>query len=294
MATRCGDVLRNLSRPLEPQPTGESPVLRRLDGVRAVLFDVYGTLLISGSGEVGTARQGACQKAFSQAFESVGVRLNDPSCEGVAHFFQAIKDSHAQSRLSGIEHPEVDVVRIWREVVARLSASAALDQEDWTEEQLERLAIEYECRANPVWPMPGLRECLAGLAEKRLLLGIVSNAQFYTPRLFEALLGATPEELGFDPTLQYYSYQHGQAKPGLVLHQMAADSLADRGIEPSEALYVGNDMLNDIYPASRVGFRSALFAGDARSLRRRDGDPRVEGITAELVLTGLAELNGCV
>ena len=39
------EIFRNLSRPMEPVPTGEVPVLRRLAGIRAVLFDIYGTLL---------------------------------------------------------------------------------------------------------------------------------------------------------------------------------------------------------------------------------------------------------
>lgn len=294
MPSRYVHVVRDLSAPLEPEPTGESPVLTRLEGVRAVLFDVYGTLFISGSGEVGTTGETVCQEAFSQAFESLGMRLEAPAGEGVQLYFQAIENSHAESRRHGIEHPEVDVIGIWREVVARLSGSAGSAPASWTDERLERLAIEYECRANPVWPMPGLRECLAALARRGLSLGIVSNAQFYTPLLFAALLGATPEQLGFDPTLEHYSYQYGQAKPGLTLHRRAADSLAQHEIKPSEALYVGNDMLNDIYPAGRLGFRTALFAGDARSLRRREGDPRVDGVMVDLVLTSLAQLNDCV
>lgn len=41
------------------------------------------------------------------------------------------------------------------------------------------------------------------------------------------------------------------------------------GIESSQTLYVGNDMLNDIYPAQQLGLKTAFFAGDQRSLRKR-------------------------
>ena len=37
-------------------------------------------------------------------------------------------------------------------------------------------------------------------------------------------------------------------------------------------------MLNDVAAAAAVGMRTALFAGDERSLRKRDSDERVAGI----------------
>ena len=59
-------------------------------------------------------------------------------------------------------------------------------------------------------------------------------------------------------------------------------------------MYVGNDMLNDIASAAKVGLRTALFAGDARSLRWRKGDERVEGVVPDLVLTDLLQLVDCL
>ena len=73
--------------------------------------------------------------------------------------------------------------------------------------------------------------------------------------LFEALLGEPATSWGFDQNLQYYSYQHGIAKPACQLHTMAAETLRQREIGPREALYVGNDLLNDLVPAHEVGFR---------------------------------------
>jgi len=279
---------------LEPIPTGQKPLLAELRGIRAVLFDLYGTLFISGSGEVGTARQAPSEAALAEALEAVGCSLNGPPAHGLQCLFQAIEQSHAESHRQGVEYPEVDIVEIWRHVLQQPAGRGLVDQGSWTRDRLRRLAVEYEGRANPVWPMPGLKKCLAGLSQRKLALGIVSNAQFYTPELFPALLGARAEHWGFDPDLQYYSYRHGRAKPGLDLHKMAAEALASRRIEPGQALYVGNDMLNDVLPASRLGFRTALFAGDARSLRRRVGDPRLDGVSPDVVLTRLGQLPGCM
>ena len=63
---------------------------------------------------------------------------------------------------------------------------------------------------------------------------------------------------------------------------------------PAEVLAVGNDMLNDVLPARETGFRTALFAGDARSLRLREGDPRLDVFSPDLVLTDLDQLPECL
>ena len=49
-------------------------------------------------------------------------------------------------------------------------------------------------------------------------------------------------------------------------------------------------MLNDIYPAKQLGFQTALFAGDKRSLRLRTDDARCINLSADLVLTDLGQL----
>ena len=53
-------------------------------------------------------------------------------------------------------------------------------------------------------------------------------------------------------------------------------------------------MLNDIFPAQKVGFKTALFAGDQRSLRLRADDPRCRELTPDLVVTDLGQLIGLI
>jgi len=49
-------------------------------------------------------------------------------------------------------------------------------------------------------------------------------------------------------------------------------------------------MLNDIYPAKMVGFKTALFAGDARSLRLRKNHPKCQNLSADIIITDLAQI----
>ena len=294
MHEALSDIIRRLSQPLEPVATEYPARLDKLTGIRAVLFDVYGTLLISGSGEVGTARTSARADAFAEALASVGMAPTGPIEKALQDSFDLIDEQHAAGRSRGIDYPEIDIVEIWTVVLDRLRQDGTIPQKRCDRNDVQRLAVEYEARTNPVWPMPGLAECLAGLVSAGLPMGLVSNAQFYTRELFPAFLERSTNDCGFAPDLQVFSYEHGLAKPGDGLYTLAAERLAACEILPSEALYVGNDMLNDITPAHRVGFRTALFAGDARSLRLRAEEPRVEGIRPDIVVTRLLDLNSCI
>jgi putative hydrolase of the HAD superfamily len=156
---------------------------------------------------------------------------------------------------------------------------------------MERFAIEYECRVNPAWPMPGIAEVLRRIRDAGRPLGIISNAQFFTPLVIEALLGEPPATLGFRDDLCVYSYERLEAKPSTRLFEGALDRLAATdGLRPEQVLYVGNDVRNDVRPAAALGCRTALFAGDQRSWRPRADDPGCAGVEPDAVLHRLDEL----
>ena len=194
-------------------------------------------------------------------------------------FFYSIDSDHQAMRQKGIDSPEVQIDQIWMQVLGTENIEAA-----------RRFAIQFEMIVNPGYPMPQMTNVLSVLQNSGMRLGIISNAQFFTPLLFQVLCGDIPENIGFEAGLIFYSYQHGVAKPSRRLFQLAARALKTMGIEPENALYVGNDMLNDMLPATVEGLQTALFAGDKRSLRLREDDPRCEGVTPDLIITDLSQL----
>lgn len=289
-------IIRRLSQRVEPVPTSLEPDLRPCPGVRAVLFDVYGTLFLSGSGDIGVLQAKATVAPMREALRSAGIESDGDRIGPVAqqYLVEEIEREHGARRRSGTEFPEIEIRDIWRRVLARLK-DLGLVAGVVTDAWVERLAVEHECRANPVWPAPGLRAVLEDLRGRGIIMGVVSNAQFYTHLLFPALLGVPAETLGIDPGICVWSYREGEAKPSVHLFRQAAVSLhSTYGLDPAAALYVGNDMLNDLWPASQVGFRTALFAGDARSLRLRAEDSRCSHLKPGLTLTELAQLPRCL
>ncbi len=136
--------------------------------------------------------------------------------------------------------------------------------------------------------MPHALETLRAL-HGRAALGIVSNGQFYTLLILRELMGAPFDEL-IPRDRRVCSYRHGHAKPGTELFEAAADRFAAAGVGRSECLFVGNDMRNDVWAAAACGWRTALFAGDARSLRLRGDDERCRRLQPDLIVTSLAQL----
>ena len=85
-------------------------------------------------------------------------------------------------------------------------------------------------------------------------------------------------------------------KPGLTFYQNFLQKLHtfDESVLPGEVLYIGNDMLKDVYPAHEVGMKTALFAGDKRSLKWRREDERCKNLEPDLVITQLSQLRQCI
>ena len=278
--------IRRLTAPLAPLPTDLAPRIEHMAGIRAVLFDVYGTLVISGCGDIGLTDTQAGRDHFRQALDAAGIDTGTlpQGFDGAAALIEVIRRSHVSARGQGVDYPEVDILAIWYALLSSLDIKA-------DGRSLRRIAIEYEFRSNAVWPMPGLGDVIEALAQRGLVLGIVSNAQFYTPLMLAAFLGHDIDAAGFDPRCCAWSYEHRVGKPSIRVFEPALAALhRDHGIEPEQVLYIGNDLRNDIWPASQLGCRTALFAGDARSLRLREDDASLPDVHPDRVVTALDQI----
>lgn len=259
---------RSLLQPREPIPVEIVEHLEPIRGIRAILFDVYGTLLVSVSGDIGSAEDdpGGAEAAFRAAAGDAGLSVaGDAPLDVQARWRSAVRARHTERRAHGVEHPEIDVRDAWTELCREWAIERRLERAP-EPDAIERLALSYECRTNPVWPMPGFPRIIADL-RPRMRVGIVSNAQFYTPILLEELGRSPLDRLGVEPDLCAWSFEHGVAKPSPALLGKLVERLFRDGIRPHEIAVVGNDASKDIAPARWLGVAGILFAGDRRSLR---------------------------
>lgn len=210
---------------------------------RAVIFDIYGTLLIAPPGGVSQPNP-ALDGLLQDVLDRHGF---DPPESPTTALYEAVMRHHKESDYA---HPEVDLRVVWREILKVP-----------IHDDLTNLVVALESEARPSQPMPGAADFVRRLAHSGVSLGLLSNGQCNTLRS----LGGVREF--FAPELTILSYQQGMAKPSTELFQMMAERLAYRGIAPAETLFIGNDPLQDIVPAAAVGFKTALFTGHPESQR---------------------------
>jgi len=287
--TNYDRIVRRHARRIAPLRSQERKATMLLPDVRTVIFDIYGTLFVSNTGDAGPVPEEQAQEAiFQAAFKAVGVQVA-PSVQDLSkRFYQFYRENLKLRQSEGVDFPEVEILDVWQVLVSSLAFERVLTQLP-KEIDLEALAVEYESRSNPVWPMPGLKPTIARLKRRGFQLGLVAEGQFYTPLLFPALLGKTPEKLGFDPSLIISTHQEREAKPSLSFFKQLA-----RHVNPTTALVVGNHLHDDIWPASKLGFRTALFAGDGRSVRWQDVVQEWDVVHPDVVITALPQLLECL
>ena len=212
--------------------------------IRAVIFDIYGTLLDVGPPppDADTRWQRLCRDLLHTEPPLSRLQFSVASSQVIARHHQA-----AQAR--GIPWPEVHWPAVVAEVMPELARISRHDQEEFLFRQIQtghstRMAAETAA-------------ALRWLKDRPSLLGIASNAQAYTLRELAEALAA--HELGmdlFEGNLCLWSFEHGFSKPDPHVFQILTARLAALGISPREILMVGDRLDNDIEPAKAHAWRT--------------------------------------
>lgn len=286
------DRIRELTHPISSRKIGHKTKLQTLEDIRCVAFDFYGTMFISGAGDIGIDEdQKDNQVHFDEALESAGFTIRDKEAgeKGISLFDENVEAYVAEANDRGIDYPEPDVREIWVDVLR------SLIEEDYisgnlTEQTAKHFGIEFEFRINKIWPVPDLEEVLQTLIDHDISLGIISNSQFYTPIAFEAFLGDSPQSFGFNENLLIWSFKTGRKKPSPHFYQHFVHAAVKEDIKPQEVLYVGNDIRKDIEPAKALGLKTALFVGDKRSIRHDEEDLNEKRFYPDLIINDLHQI----
>ncbi len=287
----------DLSKPLVQAPTGTTPQLSVLENIRLIAYDFYGTLFISGVGDIGVDDGKIDAPILAEVLQDseVNILSSDAAVKCLEFYNTVVAEYIDKYKNQGIEYPEPDIRSIWQSVLTMLRKHEFVKFRE-SSVLYEQVSVEFEARMNPVWPMPGALETLNYFQDKGILQGIISNSQFYTPIVMEALTGYSLSELGFSEELLHWSFEEKMKKPGLVFYKnyLKKVNACNSEIKPENILYLGNDMLKDIYPAHTVGMKTALFAGDKRSLKWHRDDKRCADIKPDLIITEFIQLKECI
>jgi FMN phosphatase YigB (HAD superfamily) len=242
--------------PAVTEPGGDVPPLE--PPPRVVLFDVYGTLVCPHIGDLDDqARLVSSEDSFVATAERFGFS-KDVGIKWHGWFFEAVALEHTKLKEQGISPAEVQVDRIWADMIDMVGGKV-------TGNQPRMFAAYREMMANPVRPFSGAVEALRALKERGVGLGIVSNSQFYTMPVLGLTLGINPDEY-FDPKLTFLSFRLGFSKPSPYFFRLVRTTVLHLGLRPEEVLVVGNDRENDVLAAEAHGLQAVLFHGNDQSV----------------------------
>ncbi|MGD9528429.1 HAD family hydrolase [Pseudonocardia sp.] len=228
-----------------------------MDDIRAIVFDVNGTLVDILTDE----HDEAVHRAVGHLLSYQGIDLRRGR---VRELYSAYLDE--QRAASGQAHPEFDAVAIWARIVDEHATDFTRSLPAAKRVHLPLLLAEtYRgVSRRRLRPYPGVREVLEALAA-RYPLAVVTDAQ-------SAWARAELHQVGlldlFDPVV--VSGDHGFRKPDPRLFRLA---LAALDVAPEDALYVGNDMYRDVHGAQAAGMRAVLVASDQGRSAWRDTVP---------------------
>lgn len=289
--------IKNLTHPLEPILSEQPTRIQKLNGIRCVAFDFYGTMFISGVGDIGVdeEQQQSSYRYFEDALAEIGLTAsgNQVGKTGITTFEKVINNHIQKAKEKGINYPEPDIISVWLDVLVFLHEQNLIKEKP-AREHATFFAVEFEFRVNDIWPVPNLKSVLHILLKNDLQLGIISNSQFYTPIAFETLMGTSPSNFGFNANLLIWSYKVARKKPSKSFYEVFVKAARKEGLQPQQILYVGNDIRKDIRPAKSFGMHTALYVGDQRSIRHRQKDLEKEEFKPDLIIDDLSQLPECL
>lgn len=235
--------------------------------VRGIIFDNNGTLSDIQTNEW----HDDVYRVISNLLTYQGISL-DPNV--VKYFyFQIMKEQRAAS---GERHPEFDAIGIFREIVARHSTDFTRGLPTEKIAQLPILLAETHRAASRfrLQLYPGVEHIIRQLHPK-YHLAIISDGQtaYAVPELNAVALSGY-----FDPII--VSGDFGCRKPDERLFTAALTAMK---MQPSEVLFVGNDMYRDVYGAQKLGMKTVFF-------KSNQGTQEKEGVKPDYIIYNFPEL----
>jgi FMN phosphatase YigB (HAD superfamily) len=278
--------------------------IRRLPNVRAVLWNVYGTLLALPGGELWFEHPQpfvmsvALDKTL-QEFKMWGAMSRKPGqpAEYLGQIYAQVLAEQRSFPPGGERHPEVASDRLWEAIVKKLL------QKDYKwdagffgalNEFSRKVAYFFHASLQATAAYPGAAAALRCVKESGRLQGLLADGQCFTP--LQLRRGLAPQDakacLGelLDDDLVFLSFETRARKPSERFFRTALSALADRGVTPGEVLHVGSRLAQDIVPAKRLGLRTALFAGDKGSLQATPEQLKAPAGRPDVLLTELDQL----
>lgn len=298
---------RNLRWPAPPkrQRVKAEPHLDPLPGVKAVLWNVYGTLIRIADGELLHATPDAVRMEVAldktirefNMWYSMTRRPGAPWEYMRSMYSRIVEDMRLVGTNRKGDVPEVNSAAVWRKIIGMLALKEyAYDRGQYGDEEEygEKIAYFFHEALQGHEAAPESARTLRLVAQAGLNQGVLADAQCFTVvQLNRDLRQQDPDASitdFFRPELMTQSYQSGVRKPSMSLFAAAFRGLKTLGLKPEDVLYVGSRVADDLAVAKSIGFHTAVCAGEKLGLAVTVEELQNPEVCPDRLLTSLTQI----
>ena len=293
----------------QPDPAKATPYLKPLTDIKAIAWNVYGTLLRITDGDLlfqhpqAIRMEVALDKTIHEfnMWNSMTRKPGKPWEYMQQKYLHALEEQQMASSGRKGDLVEVNSAKLW------LKLLGMLDKKDYQydvslygdlEELAEKVAYFFHCSLQGVEAAPNARATLLALLSSGFRQALFADAQPFTiAQLVLALREQGPVPSAdslFNSALHTFSYIEGMRKPARTLFLRAMDRFNKLGLEPAQVLYVSTRVHDDLAHAKSLGMRTALYAAEKLSLQAAPEDMKDPAIKPDRLLTDLAQVRDLV
>ncbi len=299
------DTREDLNWPAPPpvQKIKARPHLSPKPDVRAVAWDLYGTLLHIFGGTLlfqhpqKFVMDIALDKTVGE-FKMWGSMVRKPGqpSEYMGQMYEKILTDLRLAPSPGEKYPEILSEKIWEGIIKKLL------QKDYKfdpgffgslNEYSRKIAYFFHASLQGTACSEGAGEALEQLSARGVKQGLIADAQCFSliqlQRGLAAARTAVPLNQLLDPALRALSYEQGARKPSERLFKHFLTGLSSRGLQPHQALHVST-RLQDLAQAKKLGMRTALYVGDKDAVQAAPEKLKDPATKPDVLLTELPQI----
>lgn len=294
--------------PPEEDRVKARPHLVPLPQVRAILWNVYGTLLRIAGGELWFEHPQefvmdvALDKTIQEfkMWASMSRKPGQPA-EYMKQLYSSVLLEQRAVPGGTEKHPEVGSDRVWEALIKKLF------QKDYKfdasffgslNEFSRKVAFFFHASLQGTACYKDAALALRLVADNGLKQGLLADAQCFTRVQLQRGLAAQDSDLVLDKILDkdlsVLSYEIRGRKPSERLFRHAVNALTQQGLAPNQVLHVGTSISRDLLPARRLGMRTALYARDRASLQASAEQLKEPSSRPDVLLTKLSQITDVI
>lgn len=301
---------RHLRWPAAPkfESAKATPYLKPIAGIKAVTWNIYGTLLRISDGELLFQHPQAVRMeiALDKTIQEFNMWNSMTRKPGKPWEYLLLKYQHALDELkmasSGRKGDvtEVNSAHIWRKLLGML------DKKEYTydksfygdlDDLSEKVAYFFHSSLQGIEAAPDALQGLLVLQSGGIQQALLADAQPFTVvQLLRSLAeqGALPHQNLFTSSLNTFSCAEGVRKPSKTLYLRAVDRLVKSGIEPEQILHVSSKVHDDLAVAKSLGMRTALYAAEKLGLQASSEELKDPATKPDRLITSVEQVRDIV